>query len=248
MGDIKQIKDYQIIVFGLIVALGAIFSTSIFTKSIIKYQKLQNQTITVTGSASENVKSDLAVLNIGYREQAKTLKDGYLLMDKDKEKIKTFLINNGINEKDIEFSQITNYEVNKRIGSYTTNDVDFYKFDSSVKVTSSDIDLISKLSNNLNGLINNDVQINYSNVEYFVSKIDDIKIKMVGEATKNAKERAKSMVKSTNDNIGSLNSARMGVFQIVPVNSTEVSDYGINDTNSIEKKVVAVVNATFTVK
>ena len=40
----------------------------------------------------------------------------------------------------------------------------------------------------------------------------------------------------------------MGVLQIEPVNSTEVSDYGINDTTSIEKKVVAVVNATFTVK
>lgn len=45
-----------------------------------------------------------------------------------------------------------------------------------------------------------------------------------------------------------MNSAKMGVFQIVPENSTEVSDYGINDTRSIEKKVIAVVNATFTVK
>ena len=71
---------------------------------------------------------------------------------------------------------------------------------------------------------------------------------MVGEATKNAKERAQSMVKSTGDKIGSLNSAKTGVFQIVPKESTDVSDYGINDTSSIQKKVVAVVSATFTVK
>ncbi len=40
----------------------------------------------------------------------------------------------------------------------------------------------------------------------------------------------------------------MGVFQIVPVNSTDVSDYGINDTSSIEKKVISTVNVTFNVK
>ena len=56
------------------------------------------------------------------------------------------------------------------------------------------------------------------------------------------------MLKNTNGHIGVMNSAKMGVFQIVPVNSTDVSDYGINDTQSIEKKVIAVVNATFTIK
>ena len=71
---------------------------------------------------------------------------------------------------------------------------------------------------------------------------------MVGEASKNAKLRAESMVAGTNGKIGVMNSARMGVFQIVPVDSTEVNDYGINDTSSIEKKVVATVTATFTVR
>jgi hypothetical protein len=39
-----------------------------------------------------------------------------------------------------------------------------------------------------------------------------------------------------------------GVFQITPRDSTEVSDYGINDTSSREKDVTAVVDATFAVK
>ena len=37
----------------------------------------------------------------------------------------------------------------------------------------------------------------------------------------------------------------MGVFQITPRNSTDVSDYGINDTSSREKDVTAVVTVTF---
>ena len=56
------------------------------------------------------------------------------------------------------------------------------------------------------------------------------------------------MIKGTNGKIGVMTNAKMGVFQIVPIDSTEVNDYGINDTSSIEKRVVATVSATFTVK
>ena len=68
MGEIKAIKDYQIVVFGVIIALGAIFSTAIFTKSVIKYQKMQNQTISTTGSASKSVKADFATITINYND------------------------------------------------------------------------------------------------------------------------------------------------------------------------------------
>jgi len=37
----------------------------------------------------------------------------------------------------------------------------------------------------------------------------------------------------------------MGVFQITPINSNDVSDYGINDTSSIDKEIMAVVNCVF---
>lgn len=248
MADFRAVKDYQIIVFGIIICIGAILSTWLLSGGIIKFQKLQNQTITVTGSASENVTSDFATLNIGYKAQAYSLKAGYAQMEATKSKIKAYLTDKGIESKNIDFGQITYYEVYKRYGNYTTNEVDFYKFNGEVKISSNDVKLIDDISKKINELINQDIEISYSNVEYLVSNLDDVKIKMVGAATKNAKERAQSMVQSTGDNIGSLTSAKTGVFQIVPVNSTDVSDYGINDTTSIEKKVVAVVNATFSVR
>ena len=129
-----------------------------------------------------------------------------------------------------------------------SNDVVGYTVYQSVTVNSNDVDKITEVSKNAEELIKQNINLNAENVRYFVSNLDDIKIKMVGEATKNAKQRAESMVRGTNGKIGSMNSAKMGVFQIVPINSTDVSDYGINDTSSIEKKVVATVNATFNVK
>jgi hypothetical protein len=43
-------------------------------------------------------------------------------------------------------------------------------------------------------------------------------------------------------------SAQLGVYQVTPRNSTEVSDYGINDTTSRDKDVTAVVSVTFAVR
>jgi len=45
-----------------------------------------------------------------------------------------------------------------------------------------------------------------------------------------------------------MRSAKMGVFQITPVNSYEVSWYGRNDTSSLEKKVMSVVSASFAIE
>ena len=71
---------------------------------------------------------------------------------------------------------------------------------------------------------------------------------MLARATENAKQRAENMAKATGNKIGVIRSARMGVLQITPGTSTDVSDMGINDTSSLDKKVTAVVTASFAIE
>lgn len=244
-----QIKDYQIALLGICIALGSIASTYVLSNAVVKFQKLQNQTIRVTGSASQKVTADKASWTINFRTKKPLLKEGYAKINSDSNKIKEFLIANGIEEGNIKFSSINSYETYKRMpNGYSTNDVESYVVSQSVTVKSDDINKFSQMSKKIDELINQDINLNAESVQYFVSNLDDIKVKMVGEASKNAKARAVSMVSGTNGKIGVMTGARMGVFQIVPIDSTEVNDYGINDTTSIEKKVVATVTATFTVE
>ena len=56
------------------------------------------------------------------------------------------------------------------------------------------------------------------------------------------------MLSATNSRVGKVKSMRMGVFQITSPESTNVADYGINDTSTIDKKVTAVANVVFKVK
>ncbi|MBQ3642197.1 SIMPL domain-containing protein [bacterium] len=244
-----QIKDYQVVLLGVLIAIGSVISTYILSNAIVEFQKLQNQTIRVTGSANQTVTSDRASWTINFRTVKPSLKEGYAKISADAKKIRKFLSDNGIDEKATEFGAIGSYENYKRnYNGNTTNEIESYNVYQSVTVKSNDINKLTEVAKTVDVLVNQDIDLTSDSVQYFVSNIDDIKVKMVGEAAKNAKERAKSMVKGTNGRIGAMNSARMGVFQIVPVDSTEVNDYGINDTSSIEKKVVATVTATFTVK
>ena len=244
-----NLKDYQVVVLGIIISLGCVFSTYILSKAVVDFQKIQTQTIRVTGSACQQVVSDSASWTINFRTRKPTLKEGYAKLNSDAKLINKFLTDNGFEDKDISFGSINNYENYGRLpNGNMSNNIESYTVYQSVTVKSNDIEKITKISKNVDELVNQNINLNADSVRYFVSNLDDIKIKMVGEATKNAKQRAESMVSGTNGKIGTMNSAKMGVFQIVPINSTDVSDYGINDTSSIEKKVVATVNATFNVK
>lgn len=243
-----NVKDYQVVLVGLLIAAGAVISTTILAKSVVEFQKLQNQTIRVTGSASQNVTSDFATLSLRVTARTPDMKSGYAKLETDTREIKAFFLASGLNENDIEVGPIDSYEYYRRNGAYSSNEIEGYNLSQWIKVSSKDIQKIKEVSTKIDTLINKGVVISNNNVQYFVSNLDDIKVKMVGEATKNAKARAESMVAGTDSKIGTMNSAKMGVFQIVPVNSTEVSDYGINDTSSIEKKVISTVNVTFNVK
>jgi hypothetical protein len=77
--------------------------------------------------------------------------------------------------------------------------------------------------------------------------LDDLKLNLIAQATKNAKDRAGTMAKVTGNQVGSLLTASSGVFQITAPNSTDVSDYGQYDTSTREKKVTSVVNVTFSI-
>ncbi len=87
-----------------------------------------------------------------------------------------------------------------------------------------------------------------SQPQYYYTKLDDLKIEMVGNATENARSRAQVIASKGKFHLGPIGSVRVGIFQITPINSTDVSDYGINDTSSIHKEIKSVVEIRYFVK
>ncbi len=206
--------------------------------------------INVTGSAQRNIRSDVVKWRFSFSRTVSEsqLKSGYALIKKDSDAVQKYLKDNTVPQEAITISSVTvnqQYEYkDPGAGAKEKN----YTLTQEVKVESNEVDRMTEIAKNSGTLIDEGVFLNNFPLEYYYSKIADLKVEMLAEATKNAQERADQIAKSTGADIGVLRSAQMGVTQITPVNSTDISDYGYYDTTSVDKQITAVVRATFSLK
>lgn len=232
---------------GTALAIGLIVSSLILGWAYTGSKK-GDDAITVTGSAKKRIKSDLVVWNAGVATQAPQLSDAYKQLSDYVPRIKKYLIEKGVPESQITVSSIATTTLTRTDeNGRATSEITGYSLKQGVSVTSNDVDKIAQISREATELINQGILLESNAPQFYYTKLGDLKIEMLGEAAKDAKTRADRIAESTASSIGSIRSARMGVMQITAPESTEVSDYGVNDTSSIEKDVTAVVNVSFSV-
>ena len=115
-------------------------------------------------------------------------------------------------------------------------------------VQSKNVDKTKQISRESTDLTTSGIKFFSNALEYYYTKLGDIKIEIQAEAAKDAMVRGERIAKATGRKLGALSRARMGVIQITPENSNMVSDMGMNDVSSIRKEITAVVNADFSIK
>ncbi|MFA6282102.1 MAG: SIMPL domain-containing protein [Candidatus Omnitrophota bacterium] len=249
MESLKVLRSTQIIILGVCIALATIVSTVILSKGLLQIKKFSNEVIDVTGSAQKQITSDYVVWNASFSGRSAQLKNAYEGLQADLETVITYFKQKGLKEDEIVISQITTeiiYQKNDK--GNPTNDIEDYLLTQNVEVRSYDVKKVDNLARQSTELINQNIALISQAPQYFYTKLAELKIEMLSMATENAKARAITMAKAAGNKIGVMRSAKMGVFQITPANSYDVSWYGENDTSSFEKKVQAVVTASFAIQ
>lgn len=210
--------------------------------------KKGDEAITVTGSAKRRITSDLVLWSAGITQQAPQLADAYKGLADNVPRIKQYLLSKGIPENQMTVSSISSVTLKgKDSDGNETNEITGYSLSQSIEVRSNDVQKIAQVAREATELINQGILIESAAPKYYYTGIGDLKVEMLGEAAKDAKERAAKIASSTGNSIGSVRSAKMGVLQITAADSTDVSDYGVYDTTTIEKDMTAVVNVSFAV-
>jgi len=230
---------------GVALAVGLVIASVIGGWAFVK-GKRGDQTITVTGSARKRIKSDLVIWRAAVSYQAPVLADAYRSLSESVPRVKSYLVGKGIPENQITISSISSQTLHsKGANGEESADISGYSLRQELGVRSNDVDKIAQIARQATELINQGILIESQAPEYHYTKLGDLKIEMLAEAAKDAKTRAEQIAKSTGSSIGSVRSARMGVLQITPADSSEVSDSGMNDTSSLDKDITAVVNIGF---
>ncbi|MEP6662534.1 MAG: SIMPL domain-containing protein [Verrucomicrobiota bacterium] len=226
---------------GLFLAGGLIFSAMLITRAWMKIS--ESQTISTTGSARKNVRSDLIVWQGSFSTEAETLLEAQRRLKTDLEKVEAFLKINGVTNfilSPIGINELrSNEQTPRRIGFHLVQ---------TVEITSPEVDKIAKLDRDSTALVEQGVFFTSSAPQYIYTRAGEAKVEMLAEASHDARLRAEQICSQGNRILGGLRSARMGVFQITPLYSTQTSSEGMNDTTALEKTVTAVVTVAFSLK
>ena len=232
---------------GISLAIGLILSTIIIANTVTKV-KLANQTITVKGYAERRIKSDFIVWRGVFSTRGERLTDAYASLDKDLSSVKEYLASKGVAEDSLIVSSIrtkTFYARDER--GMPTEKLSGFELEQEVEIRSNAVEKITAIARESTELIRKGVQFQSLPPQYFYTKLGELKIDILAEATKDAKQRAEQLALNSGCKVGTLRSATMGVLQITKAYSTEVSDYGIYDISSLEKDVKAVVTVSFSI-
>lgn len=235
-------------VVAAILSLGLILSSYIAANALVKIKTSAN-TITVTGSAKKQIKSDLIVWQGSFSSRSPQLETAYTQLEASQKKVKTYLLSKGVPAKNIVFQSIsTNINYSLLPNGQMSNQIESYSLYQQVEIRSKNVDKITELSREATDLINQGVEFQSMPPQYFYTKIADLKVEMLSLATKDAMSRAEQIATNAGSKVGPLRFAKMGVFQITPLYSNDTSDYGINDTSSLDKEITAVVTTQFEIQ
>ena len=204
-----------------------------------------SQVISVTGAAHQDVTSDLAVWSAAFSAEADQLAEAQQKLKADAARVTDFFQQRGITNAEISAINIQRLRSNANDDNSKTVG---YRLRQTLRLESGEVARVMELQQQSSSLVEAGVELDDLGIEFIYTHLAEAKIDMLAAATKDARARAEQIASEGGRNIRALRSAKMGVFQITPRNSSDTSAEGINDTTSREKTIRAIVTANFSLK
>lgn len=226
-------------------SIALVIAAAIIGSSIKKLRT--ERTVSVKGYAEMDIVSDFATWGANITVTSSTMQEGYDKLKEQIDKVMQYLEKNGIKNEDIELRNLYSEDIIEYFAGGGSKH-NGYRLNQSFSLSSKDLLKVKNLSIEITELIREGIAITSFAPQYSYTKLNDLKVKMLGEATKDARLRAEQIAKSGGNEIGGIISASQGVFQITVPNSNEVNDYGISDMSSINKTIKSVVTAEFSIE
>ncbi len=246
--DLRTVSSKALIGFAAILAVGFIVAAFIVSGTV-KSVASSGESITVKGLAEKSVKATSANWSIGFSGQGQTAKEAYADLRQNKVKLIDFLKEQKFTDAQIsstvERASETYDERRDKDGNYERI-FRGYIANQVVMISTDDVAQMNAAAQQAFRLDELNIKVNSGSPEYLVSNLEEIKMSLISDATKNAHVRASEFAKSGNAKVGSMKSASQGAFYILPAQGgVEDSDYGgVYDKSTIDKvaRVVVTIN------
>ena len=206
-----RIIEASILAIGFII-LGFLLKTSVDNFSN------KDRYVSVKGLSEMEFPADKVTCPLVFKEIGDDLLKIYTNVNAKNDTIVAFLKSKGINEKDINISapEIVDLQA-ERYG----NERPPYRYNvtSVITITSSDVPKIKALITQQSELLKKGIAIISGDYRYLINyeftKLNDVKPKMIEEATKNARATAEKFASDSDSKLGKIKNANQGQFSIV---------------------------------
>jgi len=217
------------------ISWGAITGFAVLVLGAIGFNHINTQSyVTVKGLATREVKANVGIWEIGYREIGDNLVRLNTQLTHDQNIVIQFLENKGFNRTEIELipTKVTDSLANAYGPDRNTPANNGHRFivTGGILLRSSQVDQIGQVSQQIGTLLSQNIPITgdtvstFPNPSYFFTNIDAVRPTMLAEATRSARLLATQFANDADTHLGRIKRANQGVFQLMSRNSEEVSN------------------------
>ncbi|WP_281645284.1 SIMPL domain-containing protein [Parendozoicomonas sp. Alg238-R29] len=205
------------LILGICFVAGLAIGGYQLAEGIVRFQTL-NRSVVVKGLSEQEVPADIAIWPIRFKQADNQLGNLINGIDEKNQQIITFLQSKGFARDDVSISppSITDNEANSYVD---TSKIRFrYTADSVVTVYTSEVNKVRTAMQDVGELGRQGIAFSTDDynarTEFLFNGLNDLKPKMIEEATQKAREVAEKFARDSDSKLGKIKSARQGVFQI----------------------------------
>ena len=199
-----------------LLAIGLIILGTQIPKGITNFVE-KDRIVTVKGLAEMEVPANKVTWPLMYKEVGNDLTALYNRINATNTAIVEFLKKKGITEEEISINapEIIDMQAERYVGENKTYR---YNVTTVITVTSAKVDLVRSLISEQSELLKQGIAITGGDyryqIQYDYTSLNEIKPKMIEEATKNAREAALKFAKDSDSELGKIRRASQGQFSI----------------------------------
>ena len=236
----------------IIIALAIVLAAWLLGRAYT-YKYRSQDTIVVTGLGETEFASDLIVWSGELVYETQDVASGYAQLERNKKKVIDFVTSRGLKAEQIVFKFVNVYKQTEPVynaaGNYAGQRFTGHRLSQGFSIESADVDKVENISREISALIAQGVSIEAYQPSYYYTKLDDVKLSLIEQASADARARAEKIAENAGTAIGRVASAKMGVFQITGANSNEeFSAGGAFNTSSRQKKARITMKVEYRVK
>ena len=231
-----QGKRTSALILGLALVLGLALLGYQLGDAAIRYKEYE-RTVNVKGLSEQEYPADVVIWPIQFAVASNQLEELYGAIDQGEEKVRQFLLAQGLSEEEISVAMPAITDKSARDFDNGIRAEFRYTAQQTVTVYSSQVDKVRAVMGSLSELGKQGIALTGGNYQgqpqYLFTRLNEVKPAMIEEATRKAREVAEKFAGDSQSRLGKIKRASQGQFSINPRD--------INNPHLMNVRVVSTV-------